>query len=112
MTVRDNLDAGKYENKVPASYEILPVDPDNMTVRQAEAHREAEKEKKRTQRQLHRQEQGRITAMVKADLEAEHGIAGHPKADKLWSLAWDDGHSAGYYDVIGYYEEFVELVKD
>ena len=49
--------------------------------------------------------------ILKTDLETEHGLTNHPKRDKLWSLAWEHGHSYGYSEVAGYYEDFSELLK-
>ena len=46
-----------------------------------------------------------------ATLEARHGLTGHPKADKLYSLAWDMGHSAGYGEVENYYSDMADLLK-
>jgi len=47
----------------------------------------------------------------KSRLECQHMIAGHPKADLLYQLAWDFGHSAGFDEVAGYYYELVSLLK-
>lgn len=117
MNVRDNLAAGKYENKVP--YVRIPpngVDmahgnPDTMTVNQMSALRASERQRHRDQRDAHRQNERVMTAVLKADLETEHDVVGHPRADKLWDLAWDHGHSSGYSEVINYYEDLVELLK-
>lgn len=108
MTVRDNLEAGKYENKVPFSVEKISVDERcgrRATMKAAEKLRLSE------QRRLHRENEGAMTALLQHDLEDEYGLVGHPKAGKLFALAWDHGHSSGYGEVIHYYEEFVELLK-
>lgn len=52
----------------------------------------------------------RLQDQFRADLEAEYGMIGHPKADKLWAKAWDMGHSAGLGDVANYYDDLYELV--
>ena len=111
MNVRDALDDGRYTNKVPYEYTPVPVDEDRMTVRQAKEHEENEKRKKQDQRRLHREEDTRLNALLRTDLEEEHGLVGHPKADRAWDLAWEHGHSSGYSDIIYYYEDFAELVK-
>lgn len=46
----------------------------------------------------------------KADLFEHLGITGHPKAEELWRLAWEEGHSSGYNEVLGYAQEFVDLL--
>jgi len=47
----------------------------------------------------------------KKDLLEELGVTGHPKADKLFSLAWSYGHSSGYSEVFSYASEFVDLLS-
>lgn len=111
MNVRDNLAAGKYENKVPYSIDKVPVDENTMTVKQARDHVEAEKQRSRDQTRKYRENEGAMSALVKRDLEVQEGLVGHPKADMLWSIAWDRGHSLGYSDVISVYEELAELLK-
>jgi hypothetical protein len=49
---------------------------------------------------------------VKRAWEEEFGISGHPKADLLFNLAWEFGHSHGYNDVYSYYIDMVDLIKD
>ena len=46
----------------------------------------------------------------KAALEEEYGTKGNPKADKLWEKAWEMGHSNGFYEVEGCYDELSELI--
>lgn len=111
MNVRDNIDAGKYENKVPFSIDRIPVDEETMTVKQAREHEEAERGRDKAQRRLWSDAQRAMTEQFRADLEQEHGLSGHPKADRLWSLAWEHGHSNGFSEVVLHYEEFAELVK-
>lgn len=111
MNVRDNLAAGKYENRVPYDIEKIPVDENTMTVKQARDRVEAESQRARDQRRKHRKNEGEMSALVKRDLEVQEGLAGHPKADMLWGIAWDRGHSSGYLDVISVYEELAELLK-
>ncbi len=43
-------------------------------------------------------------------LAKEYGIENHPKRAKLWSLAWEHGHSSGFSEIEIYYREFVELI--
>lgn len=38
------------------------------------------------------------------------GTKDHPKADKLFGLAWEHGHSSGVYEVAIYYSDFMELI--
>jgi hypothetical protein len=52
-----------------------------------------------------------LRSQFKADLEKEFQTENHPKADSLFAMAWDRGHSAGYHEVYLEYEELVELIK-
>ena len=56
-------------------------------------------------------EEAELLAMFKADLEVEHGMIGHPKADIMYSKAWEEGHGSGLYEVALCYENLVELIK-
>jgi hypothetical protein len=52
-----------------------------------------------------------IAEQFRKDLEEEHSMTGHPKADKLYAKAWEDGHSAGFAEVENVYSDLIELVK-
>ena len=84
MSIHDNISQGKYRNRL---------------------------EFFETTRDIYRAETNRLDAQFRADLEAEHGLANHPKADKIYSLAWEYGHSAGYIEVALYYEDLIELIR-
>ena len=38
-------------------------------------------------------------------------VAGHPKADVLWRLAWERGHSNGYEEVLTEAMDLIELME-
>lgn len=40
------------------------------------------------------------------------GIADNPKADNVWNLAYEYGHSNGYDEIWGYIQDLAELVKE
>ena len=46
----------------------------------------------------------------KTDVLKEYGLEGHPKADKVFAMAWEEGHSAGYSEVAMWVEQLAELV--
>ena len=50
-------------------------------------------------------------AAHKKELEEKEGLQNHPKADLLYSLAWEYGHYCGYEEVELYYHRLVELLK-
>lgn len=111
ISVRDNIDAGRYENKVPYAYEKIPIN-DGMTIKQAREHEAEQKRLKQEQRDKHCMETARLTRLFRADLESEHGVSSHPKASKVWEMAWDSGHSGGLHEIANRYDEFVELIKE
>lgn len=60
---------------------------------------------------LKRQEEARRQELeLKERLLKETGLANHPKADRLWDLAWDRGHSAGFYEVEAEFRELATLL--
>ena len=56
-------------------------------------------------------DEARLLVEFKKDLEAVFGTAGNPKADLLYSKAWDLGHDNGLNEVLTYYNDFVELIR-
>jgi ribonuclease M5 len=44
------------------------------------------------------------------DLFKQYGVENHPKRERCFGLAWEHGHSAGYTEVLSYFDEFVELI--
>ena len=57
-------------------------------------------------------ETSRLQEEFKRDLFEEHGVTGHPKAERCYSLAWVYGHSAGLDEVANYFDDLVDLIKD
>lgn len=117
MSVQDNINNGVYTNKT-----VWPKTPVKPTLDRkggadaaddyAKKLREYEKAMPayREARDAYRAEDNRLTQQFRADLEAEYGLTGHPKADKLWNLAWEEGHSSGLNEVYLCYDRFSELV--
>jgi len=116
--VRTKIKNGDYENKLP--YPRKPSKPNGGTVlnaKDAAAFLEAFKAYDaalvdyHADRDAYNRESGEIYDTFKADVLAELGLTDHPKADKLFGMAWDHGHSSGYSDVLSWAEEFAELVN-
>lgn len=63
-------------------------------------------------RRAYAADQSRLTEQFRQDLFVEHNVVTNPKRDKCFSLAWDQGHSAGYGEVASYFDTFVDLIKD
>ena len=63
------------------------------------------------QRQKYRKASHEFQKDFKEALEIIFYVDGHPKADLLFQLAWEYGHSGGYSEVLNYYIDLVELIK-
>lgn len=74
-------------------------------------HEQATKEYKEA-RDAYLRRQVELENEFKRDLEEEHGVTGHPKAERLFQIAWDHGHSAGFSEVLGWYSELAELIQE
>ena len=55
-------------------------------------------------------DQARLNNQLKADLLADVGLTGHPKADLLFEKAWDLGHASGLQEVTTYFYDLAELL--
>lgn len=56
-------------------------------------------------------EQQRIMAEFKRDLLADLGIENHPLREKLYSKAWEDGHSSGFEEIYNCALNLVDLIE-
>jgi len=61
-------------------------------------------------KELYDKEQRSLYDEFRKDLYEEYGVTGHPKADKCFAIAWEEGHSSGYNDVAIYFGRIVELI--
>lgn len=111
MDIHEKIRAGHYENTVPWKPENVPINEDTMTVRRAREHKEEQQCKRREQHNLHRAEDARLRKVFQADLEREFGLEGHPKAGRLFEIAWEDAHSEGYEHIAWQYENLAELLR-
>lgn len=60
----------------------------------------------------YRDENNRLTVLFKHDLFRELEIAGNPKAEQLFSIAWGMGHSSGFSEIAGIARDLAPLIKD
>lgn len=90
--VRKNIEAGKYQSKLPYHY--------------------GHGEECGKVRQVYREDEQRLVRVFKEDLEKEFEVEGHPRSEKLFELAWDYGHSSGLSEVLNYYSDLVDLIKE
>jgi hypothetical protein len=70
-----------------------------------------EKSMKAAQTAYH-DETARLTHQFKLDFFAELSIENHPKREKLYSKAWEQGHSAGFSEIMNVGWDLVELIQD
>ncbi len=63
-------------------------------------------------RQAYGAEASRLAQEFKADLFEEHGVTGHPKANKCFAIAYDYGHHAGHREMASHFDTLVDLIKD
>jgi hypothetical protein len=66
---------------------------------------------RRVEREKQRESAHQEYMEFKAELLEELGIASHPKADMLFDIAWEKGHSGGYNEVRYEAEEMVGLIR-
>lgn len=45
------------------------------------------------------------------DLKEVYGLQDNPKFDLLFSISWERGHAHGLTDVLGVFNDLVELVR-
>lgn len=62
-------------------------------------------------RDMHHAVEQRVYEQFKADLFNDLGIANHPMREKLFSMAWEDGHGAGYSEVYDCALGLVDLIQ-
>ena len=84
----DRINAGEYTNKLPY----------------------AAPSKNREVFLAYRVEDSRITGQFRIDALKDLGLTNHPKAYRLFEIAWDNRHSEGYRAVYEEMEELSELM--
>lgn len=111
MEVIEKIRSDVYVNKL-----IFPIKQDFMIHKRCEHcgsdYIDKEVEKNYTVAKLkYRHENAKMIGNLKQDLIKEAGIEGHPKADALWNMAYDQGHSAGLQEIYDQFFELLELIK-
>ena len=110
-SVVDSVRAGKYQVKLPYNLEKPFIDPENMTGRQLRELKEAHAEAQKKLRDAYHAEERRLKSLFRQDLEKEHGLVGHPKAGKLYEIAYAHSHSDGHEQIAWTYGELAELLS-
>lgn len=70
------------------------------------------KSKDREIKRKYNEDSGKIRNEFKENLLRHLGLTKHKKAQKLWEMAWDSGHSYGYAEVGMEAEKLSELLLD
>lgn len=76
-----------------------------------EMKNQAEKEQKLKEFTERRNQAEKERKELKNKLEKKYGVKGYDKADRVFELAWEHGHSSGEQDIEFYYADFVALIK-
>ena len=61
---------------------------------------------------LYNAEKGRLYKEFKEDLFEEFEMSNHPKRERIFTYAWDEGHSCGLEDVYNVFSDIVDLIVD
>lgn len=113
------MDFEKYKNKmefpIKPKKPILSKDAISADVRKyADLLDEYEKAMAvyNEERVKYNEESSRLHKKFKEDALEEVGLTGHPKAEKTFYLAYDDGHSSGDSEVFYYLTKYADLILD
>lgn len=63
-------------------------------------------------RNVYGAEAARLEELFKQDLFEDFSISDNPKREKLYSIAYDKGHSYGYSEIYNVACDLVELIKE
>ncbi len=63
-------------------------------------------------REAYKADVSRLNDEFKRDALAEAGLTDHPKADRIFAYAWQEGHSAGFHDVLSHLTDLADLFLD
>jgi hypothetical protein len=123
--IRQRLEAGHYKVtgleivKQPTMHPNLRKTASMMTgpeLKELPKLREeydAEMKRSRENSQLWREAEGKKEAEFETDCAAAFDLTNNPTArGKVWSKAWEHGHSSGLHEVLYWYDEFATFLKE
>jgi len=122
MSVYDKIRNGDYATKLPsptrpgmppllARLARTLTDDEIRILPQVKAEYDAASLAYRDAISMRRADASRLEHAFRDDMEDEFGMAGHPKADKLYELAYTRGGSDGWEAILAEYETLADLVK-
>ena len=94
MSIYESIEAGIYKNPNPYPADIK--DPKARKVKLI----------------LYYQKEAECKEMFKKDALEDLGLSNHPKADKLFDIAWERGHASGYQSVWSVMIDLAPLLQD
>lgn len=116
MDMYEKIESGAYSNQ-----DEYPVGPKKPFLKHAHTSEEAVKYAKDlkayesilpTYRELRdnwRAKDSELHSQFKKDALEEVGLTNHPKADKIYAFAYEEGHSCGLNEVWNYLQNLAEL---
>jgi hypothetical protein len=48
---------------------------------------------------------------IRGMVNQEEGVEKNPKVETCWTKAWEEGHSAGYSEIVSCFRNLVDLIK-
>lgn len=91
--------------------EILAKIEDMAGKKNREEAKENYRNEIRAERNKYHVEQFKIDNEFKLALFQEYEVENNPKREKIFSMAWERGHSCGYSEIEEDFMDLVELVK-
>lgn len=110
MGVLENIQKGRYENK--GAY---PVQRNFRIYKTCEhcgsTYLDVKEKKRYTVAKLkYRHDNAEMIKKLKQDIIEEAGVVDNPKANDLWDIAWDQGHSSGLNEVYNYFFDYLKII--
>jgi hypothetical protein len=105
MTVREKINAGHYENKLPYPDRVSKLKHDPATYQVLYTAY-------KTAKDAYDRESRRLMDEFKNDAISEVGLSGHTKAGRVYDFAWDQGHGSGLWSVMDWLEQIADLLLD
>lgn len=65
----------------------------------------------KAKRLAYNQDERKLRSIFQADVLDDLGLINHPKADLLWEMAWEHGHSDGLRAVYDWAHDLMRLIK-
>jgi len=125
MSVRDKIRVGYYDTKSPYPQNISKICPakgcgEAFSSKDSYCRAcgsnigkfyKAESIKREKLLKVYREEESENTDLFKKEALKELGLIKHLKADKIYSYAWQEGHSGGLSEVFSVLEDIADIFE-